>query len=139
MWSQDPFDQINYQPERKHQPLVLMFLSLLALLFSLQVCVNLYAITDERMALRLAQMDEPVWALGLQALCGALNLMWIAAIILWQRLGYYGFTLTILAMTVINLMCGMEPHLAALPFVFVALLFLALHLGGRRSMWQQMR
>lgn len=138
MWSRDPFDEI-YQPERRHQPVVLMFLTLLALLFCFQVCVNLYAITNKDLAPKLAQLPYPPWAFGLQALCGALNLMWIAAMFLWQRLGYYGFILTSLGMTAINLLCEMEPKLAALPLVFVALLFLALHIGGRRSMWQQMR
>ena len=111
MWKNDPFDDINQQPERKHSPLVLMFLVLLALLYCSQVVINLYAITDEKTLANLAESFPP-WAAGLQALCGALNLMWIAAIFFWQRIGFYGFIATSLGMTAINLLCEMDPKLA---------------------------
>ena len=139
MWHRDPFEELHAPAERRHQPAVLVFLVLLALLFSFQVIVNLWAITDEKTLATLSKFPIPPWAYGIQALCGALNLMWIVAIFFWQRLGFYGFLVTSLGITGINLACNFAPHLAGLPLVSVALLFVALHLGASRSTWRQMR
>jgi hypothetical protein len=126
--------------DRVHHTGILVYLTFLAFAYSFAVVINIYAITDPRIVARLSKIPEwPQWAYGVQALCGALNLMWIAAVFFWQRLGFWGFLVTNLGMTVINSVCKLPPSMAALPLVFVALMFVFLHWGGPRSTWSKMR
>ncbi|MCA9175184.1 MAG: hypothetical protein KDB14_11935 [Planctomycetales bacterium] len=138
MWQPDPFE-FNETEKRRHHGYVVLFLIFLSLLFCAQVTINLYALTDEETAAQVQRGPFPPWSLGLQALCGAMNLMWIAAIYFWQRIGFYGFLATNLGMMAIHLACHLDPKLAGLPLVSVVLMFIALHVGAPRSTWAQMR
>lgn len=137
---QPTYDQYGDEGEPRLPVGLLIYLTLLTFVFSFQVVINLYAITDPQIISRLPQLpDIPQWGYGLQALLGALNLMWISALYFRQRLGFYGLAGTTVLMVLINIVSNYPPAVAAAPLAWTAVAFVLLHWGGRRSAWTMMR
>lgn len=133
-------DRDLWKSGRGHRSVLLVYLTLLSFLYSFALVINVFALTDARIAARLQLIPEwPEWAFAMQALCGGLNLVWIAAIFFRQRIGFYGLLITSLFMTVINMLCQFSPTAAGLPLVLVVMMYALLQWGTPRSTWAQMR
>ena len=80
----------------------------------------------------------PVWVVWPIAVFGALNVVFAFALFCWKKWGFYGFAVTALIGSGINLYVGIALSQVIGGFAGVLVLFLVLQIGGERKAWTQL-